>query len=144
MDQYIEFAGNHWMLVTAFFAVTYFLIQDIIESSLRKYDVISPMLTVTKLNSEAPCIILDVRGGDEFKKGHISEAIHITLSNIDKHIKKIELYKEDDLIVTCQTGMRSASACDKLTKLGFKNIYSMSGGMQSWEENKLPVVKGSK
>jgi hypothetical protein len=70
IDQYIEFASNHWMLVTAFFAVTFFLIQDIIESSTRKYQTISPMLTVAKLNSGNP-IIIDVREANEFKKGHI-------------------------------------------------------------------------
>jgi len=143
MELYIEFATNHWMLVTAFIAVTYFLIQDIIEASLRKYKTISPMLTVTKLNSGNP-IIVDVRDAAEFKKGHLADAIHIPLTSLDKSMKKLELYKTDDVIVVCQTGMRSASACDKLIKEGFENISNMSGGMQSWEENKLPVVAGKK
>jgi rhodanese-related sulfurtransferase len=143
MEQYIEFASNHWMLATAFLAVTYFLIQDIIETSLRKYKPISPMLTVAKLNSGNP-IILDVRDASEFKKGHISEAIHIPLTSLDSSMKKIELYKSDEVIVVCQTGMRSTSACDKLTKAGFENLYSMTGGIQSWEENKLPVTTDKK
>ena len=143
IDQYIEFASNHWMLVTAFFAVSFFLIQDIIESSTRKYQTISPMLTVAKLNSGNP-IIIDVREANEFKKGHISDAIHIPLSSIEKQLKKIELYKKDDVIVVCHTGTRSASACSTLTKLGFENVFLMTGGMQSWEENKLPVVTSKK
>ena len=143
MDQYIEFASKHWMLVVAFLAVTYFLIQDIIESSLRKYQTISPMLTVTKLNTGNP-IIVDVRETAEFKKGHISDAIHIPVANIESQIKKIELYKQDDVIVVCHTGMRSATACTNLKKLGFENVFLMTGGMQSWEENKLPVVSKKK
>lgn len=143
IDQYIEFASKHWMLVVAFLAVTYFLIQDIIESSLRKYQTISPMLTVTKLNTGNP-IIVDVREIGEFKKGHIADAIHIPVANIESQIKKIDLYKQDDVIVVCHTGMRSATACSNLTKLGFENIFLMKGGMQSWEENKLPVVKSKK
>lgn len=143
MEQYIEFASNHWMLATAFLAVTYFLIQDIIETSLRKYKTISPMLTVSRLNSASP-IIIDVRDAGEFKKGHLADAIHIPLTSLESSMKKIELYKSDEVIVVCQTGMRSTSACDKLTKEGFDNLYSMTGGMQSWEENKLPVVTGKK
>ncbi|NOQ64880.1 MAG: rhodanese-like domain-containing protein [Methyloprofundus sp.] len=143
MDQYIEFASNHWMLVVAFLAVTFFLIQDIIESSMRKYQMISPILTVTKLNSGNP-IIVDVREGGEFKKGHIADATNIPLGSIEKNIGKIDLHKEDDVIVVCQSGMRSGTACATLTKLGFTNVYSMRGGMQSWEENKLPVVAGKK
>lgn len=143
IDQYIEFASSHWMLVTAFFAVTFFLIQDIVESSTRKYQTISPMLTVTKLNAGNP-IIVDVRGASEFKKGHIADAILIPVGEIEKQLKKIELYKKDDVIVVCHTGTSSASACSTLTKLGFENVFLMTGGMQSWEENKLPIVASKK
>jgi len=140
MDQYIEFASNHWMLVTGFFAITYFLINDIIETSLRKYKTISPILTVTKLNSGNP-IIVDVREPGEFKKGHIADAILIPVGSIEKQLNKLELYKKDDVIVVCHTGTRSAPACTTLTKNGFENVFLMIGGMQSWEENKLPIVK---
>jgi len=126
IDQYIEFASNHWMLVTAFFAVIYFLIQDVVESSTRKYQVISPMLTVTKLNTGNP-IIVDVRESGEYKKGHIADAILLPVGSIESQVKKIELYKKDDVIVVCHTGTRSASACGTLTKLGFENIYLMTG-----------------
>ena len=143
MDQYIEFASNHWMLVVAFLAVTFFLIQDIIEAGVRKYQTISPMLTVTKLNTGTP-IIVDVREEGEYKKGHIADAIHIPLASIENQIKKIELYKQDDVIVVCHTGTRSASACSNLVKQGFENIFLMTGGMQSWEENKLPIVSNKK
>ena len=143
MDQYIEFASNHWMLVVAFLAVTFFLIQDIIEAGVRKYQTISPMLTVTKLNTGTP-IIVDVREEGEYKKGHIADAINIPVASIENQIKKIELYKQDDVIVVCHTGTRSASACSNLMKLGFENIFLMTGGMQSWEENKLPIVSNKK
>ena len=143
MDQYIEFASNHWMLVVAFLAVTFFLIQDIIESSMRKYQSISPILTVTKINSGSP-VIVDVRDASDYNKGHIGDSINIPLGTIEKNISKIDLHKQDDVIVVCQSGMRSASACGTLSKLDFENVYSMIGGMQSWEENKLPVVAGKK
>ncbi|OQK15407.1 sulfurtransferase [Methyloprofundus sedimenti] len=143
MDQYIEFASTHWMLVTAFFAVSFFLIQDIVEAGIRKYNTISPMLTVTKLNTGHP-IILDVREASEFNKGHIADAIHIPVVDIEAQINKIDLYKKDDVIVVCQSGTRSAPACSTLHKLGFENVFLMTGGMQSWEENKLPIVKNKK
>lgn len=143
MDQYIEFASNHWMLVVAFLTVTYFLIQDIVESSLRKYQTISPLLTVAKLNSGNP-VIVDVREAAEFKKGHIADAIHIPVGSLESQIKKIELYKKDDVIVVCHTGTRSADACSTLVKQGFEKVYMLTGGMQSWEENKLPIVSSKK
>jgi hypothetical protein len=48
-------------------AVFFFLIQDIVEAGVRKYNTISPMLTVTKLNTGHP-IILDVREAGEYNK----------------------------------------------------------------------------
>lgn len=143
MDQYIEFASTHWMLVTAFFAVSFFLIQDIVEAGMRKYNTISPMLTVTKLNTGHP-IVLDVREPSEYSKGHITDAINIPVANIEAQVNKIDLYKKDDVIVVCHTGTRSAPACTTLQKLGFENIFLMTGGMQSWEENKLPIIKSKK
>lgn len=143
MDQYIEFASNHWLLVTAFLAITYFLMQDIVEASVRKYQTISPMLTVTKLNTGHP-IILDVREAAEFNKGHIADAVHIPVGSIESQLNKIDLYKNDEVIVVCHTGTRSAPACSTLQKLGFEHVFLMTGGMQSWEENKLPVVKNKK
>ena len=143
MDQYIEFASAHWMLVTAFLAVTYFLIQDIFDTSTRKYQTISPMITVTKLNTGHP-IIVDVREASEFNKGHITDAIHIPVANMEAQVNKIELYKKDEVIVVCHTGTRSTAACTTLSKLGFENVFLMIGGMQSWEENKLPIVKSKK
>lgn len=143
MDQYIEFASTHWMLVTAFFAVSFFLIQDIVEAGMRKYNTISPMLTVTKLNTGHP-IVLDVREPSEYSKGHITDAINIPVANIKAQVNKIDLYKKDDVIVVCHTGTRSAPACTTLQKLGFENIFLMTGGMQSWEENKLPIIKSKK
>ncbi|WP_230988013.1 rhodanese-like domain-containing protein [Bathymodiolus japonicus methanotrophic gill symbiont] len=131
------------MLVTAFFAVSFFLIQDIVEAGMRKYNTISPMLTVTKLNTGHP-IVLDVREPGEYSKGHITDAINIPVANIEAQVNKIDLYKRDDVIVVCQTGTRSAPACATLKKLGFENIFLMTGGMQSWEENKLPIVKSKK
>ena len=140
MDQYIEFASAHWMLITAFLAVSFFLLQDIVETGMRKYNTISPMLTITKLNTGHP-IILDVREAGEYNKGHIADAIHIPVANIEAQVNKIDLYKKDDVIVVCHTGTRSAPACSTLQKLGFENVFLMIGGMQSWEENKLPIVK---
>lgn len=142
MDQYIEFASAHWMLVTAFLAVSFFLIQDIVEAGIRKYNTISPMLTVTKLNTGHP-VILDVREASDFNKGHIANAVHIPVAKIEAQISKIDLYKKDDVIVVCHTGTHSAPACSTLQKLGFENIFLMTGGMQSWEENKLPITKSN-
>ena len=140
--RYIEFVTNHWMLFIALIAITFFLIQDIIESALQKFEALSPKLTVAKMNQEGS-VIIDIRDEHEYKKGHIVNAINLPLSKFDENIEKISSYRKSPVIVVCQTGSRSVTACKKLIKAGFEEVYNISGGMQSWEDNKLPI-KSSK
>jgi rhodanese-related sulfurtransferase len=143
MDRYIEFVTNHWILFIALVAVTFFLIQDLLESVLQKFESISPMLAVAKMNS-ADIVIIDVREIDEFVKGHIENAKNIPASKFSDKITELEKYKNSPILVVCQTGTRSTQACRQLIKAGFENIFHMKGGMQSWEDNKLPISKVKK
>ncbi len=140
MDRYIEFVTNHWLLFIALMVVTFLLLQEFFESALRKFEMISPILVVAKMNNEDP-VIIDVREANEFKTGHIEGAINTPLSNFDKELEKLSKYKLKPVIVVCQTGTRSTTACKKLTSMGFEKVFSMIGGMQSWEENKYPITK---
>ncbi|WP_327036686.1 rhodanese-like domain-containing protein [Methylomonas sp. MK1] len=89
-------------------------------------------------------VVLDVREANEFVKSHIENAINIPLGKLEEQISSLEKHKNHPMIVTCQTGARSVAACKTLTKTGFDNVFNMSGGMQSWEDNKLPIKVSSK
>lgn len=143
MDQYLEFISNHYLLVLALAAVTFLLIQDLVESSFNKFSSLSPMSAVTKMNSDNT-VIVDVREPHEFIKGHIEDAINIPLGKFDEQIGTLESHKSDSIIVVCQSGTRSVPACKTLTKAGFEKIFNITGGMQSWEDNKLPTKISSK
>ncbi len=143
MDQYIEFASNHYLLVLALAAVSFLLIQDLLESSFSSFKKISPMIAVTKMNSE-DTVVIDVREPHEYIKGHIENSINVPLGKFDEQISSLEKYKDKTVIVVCQSGTRSVPACKSLTRAGFEKVYNITGGMQSWEENKLPVKITSK
>ena len=138
MDRYLEFILNHYLLTLAFAVVTFLLIQDFIETALRKFVPISAVTAVTKMNS-IDTVVLDVREEPEFIKGHIEDAINIPLSKLKDHLKKLNHAQDKPIIVVCQTGTRSTAACKILTENGFKQLHSLIGGMQSWEDNKLPI-----
>jgi rhodanese-related sulfurtransferase len=143
MDQYIEFATNHYLLAFSLVCVIFLLIQDLLANSFNKYESISPLIAVTKMNSD-DVVVLDVREANEFIKSHIENAINIPLSKVEEQIGSLEKHKNHPVIVTCQTGSRSVAACKTLTKAGFENVFNMTGGMQSWEDNKLPIKVSSK
>lgn len=138
MDRYIEFITNHWLLFVALCVVTFLLIQDFIESLLKKFQSISPIMAVAKMNDENT-VIIDVSEENEFVGGHIENAINIPLGSLGQHSDKLADYKTSPVIVVCQTGARSPSACKKLTKMGFENVLNLTGGVRSWKENNLPI-----
>ncbi len=143
MDQYIEFISNHYLLSLALVVVTFMLLQDLFENTFNKFNKLSPLLAVTKMNS-ADTVILDVRDAHEYIKGHIENSINLPLSKLSENIDSIKQYQNQPVIVVCQTGTRSIPACKTLTKTDFQQVFSLIGGMQSWEDNKLPIKITSK
>lgn len=143
MDRFIEFVTNHWMLFSGVVIVLVLLLQDLIESLTQKFTSISPIMAVAKMNQEG-VMVIDVREESEYKKGHIENALNLPFGKFDEHIKTLAPYKQTPLIITCQSGTRSAQACKKLCKEGFTQVLNLQGGMLAWEDSKLPIRSGSK
>ncbi|MBZ4201836.1 MAG: rhodanese-like domain-containing protein [Methylovulum sp.] len=143
MDRFLEFALNHYLLVMAVLVVLYFLIQDFTETAFKKFTSITPLLAVAKMN-DSTAIVIDVREPIEFMPSHIKDSINIPLGKIAEELPNLEQYKNTPILISCQSGTRSATAGRMLTKAGFEHVFVITGGMQSWESDyKLPIKKGS-
>lgn len=70
---------------------------------------------------------LDVRGGTEYRKGHIDGAIHIPLGYLPKEFASLP--KNAPLIAYCSSGIRSAVAASYLRRKGFGNVRALEVGM---------------
>lgn len=73
---------------------------------------------------------IDVRTPGEFKTRNIRGFKNIPLHQLEQ--KASQLSKDKEVIVICQSGMRSAKASKILKKLGFTNITNVKGGMSAW------------
>ena len=73
---------------------------------------------------------IDVRTPAEYKARHIKEFKNIPLNTLNNRIKELDQSKE--IVVICQSGMRSSQAAKQLKKAGFSNILNVSGGMNAW------------
>lgn len=102
---------------------------------------VSPAEAVLLMNREN-AIMLDVREENEFATGHIPEAKNIPLSKLTERAGELKKYQQKPVVVNCQGGVRSATACGQLKKAGFTNLYNLKGGINAWNEAKLPVAKG--
>ncbi|WP_353418106.1 persulfide dioxygenase-sulfurtransferase CstB [Staphylococcus delphini] len=77
--------------------------------------------------------VLDVRNDEEWKNGHLEQAVHIPHGKL--LTEKIPFNKEDKIYVHCQSGVRSAIAVGILEHKGFKNVVNVSEGYQGFKES---------
>lgn len=73
--------------------------------------------------------IIDVREDFEVASGKIPGAIHIPLQELPFHKNRLDKNKE--YFIVCQSGGRSARACEYLEQAGFK-ATNVNGGMNAW------------
>ena len=94
------------------------------------------------LMSRSKPLILDVRDATEFASGHIQGAKNIPMAELAGRIKEIEKFKDKPVLVHCQRGMRAKSACSILRAQQFSQLSNLQGGLDTWVEAKLPLIKG--
>lgn len=76
-------------------------------------------------------LLIDVRTPGEYKGKHIREFKNIPLNLLAQKAEK-ELAKDKEVIVICQSGMRSGQASKILKKLGYTKVTNVKGGMNAW------------
>ena len=54
---------------------------------------------------------------------------------IERDITRLIPNKESEIVLYCQGGFRSALAGESIQKMGYKNVFSMSGGYSDWIAN---------
>ena len=84
--------------------------------------------------------IVDIRDHASFKSGHIPKAVHLSDDNVKQFIS--DTNKENPLVVYCYHGISSQGAAAYFSEQGFKEVTSMIGGFESWQ-NTFPdlVIK---
>ena len=73
---------------------------------------------------------IDVRTPGEYRANHRKPFKNIPLANLASEINKLD--KEKEIVVICQSGMRSKQAAKLLKRHGFQKIYNVQGGMSAF------------
>jgi len=86
-------------------------------------------------------VIIDIRTPQEYKTGHIENAININFydSNFKQELSRLD--RDKTYIVYCRTGHRSDMAMPIFRELGFKEVYEMDGGIVAWVKSGYRIVK---
>jgi rhodanese-related sulfurtransferase len=94
-----------------------------------------------KLSQNKKNPVLDVRTEKEFAAGHIPGAINLDFNSPQFESKVAALNKERLYLVHCAAGVRSAKACQTMSRLGFTNLVDLAPGFRAWEKAGKPVAK---
>jgi rhodanese-related sulfurtransferase len=86
-------------------------------------------------------VLLDVRTAEEYGEGHLAQARNVDYKRDDFRQQVGKLDKSKPYFVYCKAGVRSAKAADIMKELGFRQVYTLEGGIDEWEDEDFPVEK---
>ena len=92
---------------------------------------ISPSAAVTLINREKAQIV-DICDKAEYDAGHLPNAKHIPLAELEAKLGSSVKNKTTPLILVCASGIRSAKAQAIAQKLGYDKAVSLQGGTAAW------------
>lgn len=106
-------------------------IVDEARSRIRETDVATVQ---ARLASGEALRLIDVREESEYAASRIPGAVHIGRGVLERDIETAVADPDEEIILYCGGGFRSALAADNLQKMGYTNVISMDGGFRGWRE----------
>lgn len=137
-----QFLGNHAALAALFAILLAGLIVTQLTILFGKVKELTPGGLTLLINRQSP-LLIDLSAIADFEKMHVPGARHVLMSQFDPEQKDLVKAKELPVVVIDKDGRgNSAKAAQRLVKSGFKQVYTLGGGVLSWQAAQLPVAKG--
>lgn len=96
-----------------------------------------------RLSQNDDLCVLDVRSLGEYNAGHVPGATHICHQEVGVRTEELAAFRERDVVVYCEHGLRAAAAIRALHKAGFTQIYHLQGDMAAWRAAQRPMERDS-
>jgi rhodanese-related sulfurtransferase len=84
-------------------------------------------------------VLLDTREDNEWDKGHVKGAVHLSRGIIERDIETQYPDKGTPLVLYCGGGFRSALVADSLQKMGYTRAISLDGGWRALKDSGIPL-----
>lgn len=78
-------------------------------------------------------ILVDVRADYERSVEAIEGSLHCPLASLDEDT--LAAHRDKEIVLYCQSGVRSRQAGERLLAAGYRRVLSMAGGMNAWRES---------
>ena len=83
--------------------------------------------------------LIDVREESEWAEGHLPGAFHLSRGIIERDIEEQFPNYDEEIVLYCGGGYRSALATESLQRMGYTQLISMDGGYRGWTEAGYPT-----
>jgi rhodanese-related sulfurtransferase len=93
------------------------------------------------LDEKASFSLIDCRQESEHDICRLEGATLIPLHEMSSAFEEVEVEPNLLIVVYCHHGVRSLNATVFLRKLGFKNAFSLKGGIEQWSVEIDPKVQ---
>lgn len=142
MQDIMQFAGSHTILSLAWVVLLVLVIVTTVKGMFSKVKTISRP-EATRLINKEEAVVVDVRGRDDFRKGHISSAINLQAADIKKgSFGELEKHKAQPIIIVDANGTAAGDSAAQLNAAGFEHVFILKDGVSGWSGENLPLVRG--
>ena len=101
-----------------------------------------------RLDSDAAPLIIDIREPGEFDAMHISGSLNVPRGILEsacdwgyeETVPQLACAREQNVVLVCRSGNRSALAAFTLQMMGYRKATSMKTGLRGWNDYELPLV----
>ena len=87
--------------------------------------------------------LIDVREDREYAVDHAAGARHLGRGVLERDIETVIPDKDADIVLYCGGGYRSALAAESLSRMGYRGVVSMDGGIRAWRDAGYPLERGA-
>lgn len=99
----------------------------------ESYSDVDSTKTINLVEENEKTLVIDVRSSDAYAKGHLANAINIPFDEFEDKINDLDGYKDQTIILICNTGNKSGKAAKMLSDKGFTKVYNAEDGMDEFD-----------
>ena len=114
---------------------------EIVEDARKRVKELTVDDVKAKLDRGEKFLLVDVREESEFARDHLPGSVHMGKGVIERDVEEKVPDVNAPMVLYCGGGYRSALAADNLQKMGYKNVFSMDGGIRGWREKGFSLTK---
>jgi molybdopterin/thiamine biosynthesis adenylyltransferase/rhodanese-related sulfurtransferase len=107
-------------------------VQELMKKTKAQISEITSEELQKKIASTSDLVLIDVREKDEQERGTIPNAKLIPRGFLELRIEEAVPDKNQEIVLYCAGGNRSALAAKSLQDLGYKKTHSLIGGYTQW------------